>query len=113
MKSPGFRARRTLIFAAVGLSVAVVGCASVTPRQTVEPEPVACANASLTELRAEHPDSLTDRARQQLQSLQHECSLARAAAARERRGWPRDHHMWWMGSGLLMTLMMLLMWSPW
>jgi hypothetical protein len=111
-RDPRFRTRRALTFAAMALSLGVAGCASAAPRQTVEPEPVACTDASLMELRAEHPDSLSDRGWQQLQAFERECSLARAAAARETWGRPGDHHLWWMGSGLAMMLMMLAMWSP-
>lgn len=111
-RDPESRAGRASVLVAVALSLAVAGCASV-PRQTAEPEPVACTDASLVALRAVHPDSLSERGWQQLQNLERECSLAREAAAREGQGWSDGHHAWWMASGLGMGLMMLLMWSPW
>ena len=111
-RHPGFRARRALTVAAVALSLAVAGCASATPRQSIEPEPVSCTSSSLMELRAEHPDSLSERGWQQLQALERECRLARTAAAREDGSWTTDHHTLWMGSGLAMALMMLVMWIP-
>lgn len=106
----GPRARRASTVAALALSLA--GCASATPRQSIEPEPITCASSSLSELRAEHPDSLSERRWQQLQALERECSLARAAAARESGSRTADHHMVWIGSGLAMALMMLVMWIP-
>lgn len=108
---PGLRGRRASILATVALSLAAAGCAAAAPRQSIEPEPVVCTDASLVELRAAHPDSLSERGWQQLQTLERECSAARAAAARETRGRTGDHPMWWMASGLAMAVMMVAMWS--
>ena len=114
MKSgPGFRARRAAILAAVALSLTAAACASATPRQSVEPEPASCTYPSVVELRAELSDSLSERESQRIQSLERNCALARAGAARETGGRTRDHHGWWIGSGLAMALMMFAMWSPW
>ena len=109
----GFRARRATILASVALSVAAAGCASATPRQTAEPEPVSCTDPSLVELRAEPPDSLSEREWQRLQSLERNCGLARAEGAGGTRDRTGDHHGWWMGSGLAMALMVVAMWSSW
>lgn len=110
-RGPGSRARRATILAAVALSLVAAACASATPRQTVEPEPGSCADPSLVELRAEPADSLSEREWQRLQSLERNCGLARAEAARETRGRTGDHHGWWIGSGLAMALMMVAMWT--
>lgn len=106
---PGSRARRTLVVAAAALSLTATGCASAPLPRTAEPEPVACTDPSLVELRAVSPGSLSASGWQQLRTLERECSLARAAAARETRHRTGDHHMWWMGSGLAMALMMVAM----
>jgi hypothetical protein len=44
--------------------------------------------------------------------LDHECRVARENMRRETDDSPGTHHygMWWMGAGLVMTLMMAGMW---
>ncbi len=73
-----------------------------------------CVEPSLVALRAEHPDSLSEREWQRLQTLERDCDLARTEVYRD--GWHHAggvHHGWWVGSGVVMALMMITMWSPW
>ncbi len=108
----GFRARRATLVVTAALALAVAGCVSTAPVDPSTPEPVVCTDPSLVELRAQHPDSLSEREWQRYQVLEHDCSVARAEVSRETRHGPRDNHRWWMWSGLAMTVMMIAMWVP-
>lgn len=113
-RASGSRAGRVAILVTVALALTLAGCASTAPRQSYEPEPAACAEPSLAALRAEQPDSLSEREWQRLQALERDCDLARTEVQRD--GWhyaDGAHHGWWAGSGVVMALMMIAMWSPW
>lgn len=112
-RGSGSRAGRVTILVTVALALTLAGCASTVPRP-IEPEPAVCVAPSLTALRAEHPDSLSEREWQRLQTLERHCDLARAEVQVD--GWHHaggTHHGWWVGSGVVMALMMIAMWSPW
>lgn len=109
----GLGVGRATVVALAALTLTAMGCATYPSRDPAPPEPVVCADPVLVELRAEHPDSLSEREWQRYQVLERRCDVARAETAQEPRYWTHDHHVWWMGSGLVMTAMMLAMWSPW
>ena len=110
-RGAGFRGARAALVAALALTLAVAGCGYAGLGQPYEPEPVACAVPSLADLRAEHPDSLSEHEWQRIQTLEGECTGARAASSRDTHRARRDHHAWWMGSGIIMTVMMIGMWG--
>jgi hypothetical protein len=113
-RGSGYRAGRVTILAAIALALTLAGCASTAPRQPVEPEPAVCVEPSLAALRAEHPDSLSEREWRRLQTLERYCDLARTEVRRD--NWNHTgvtHPGWWVGSGVVMALMMITMWSPW
>lgn len=108
--------RRATVRAAGVLVLAfLAGCASSGTRGRYAPEPAVCADSVYVQLRAQHPDSLSEREWQRFQGLERECTAARAEASPTvdgRAGVHRDR-AWWMASGLVMVVMMVAMWSPW
>lgn len=95
------------------LSLALLGaCAAPGTRPGYTPEPVPCVDPVYVELKAEPPDSLSEREWQRLRELDHACAVARASETRSADDWmggPHHGH-WWMGAGLVMTAMMAAMW---
>ena len=64
-------------------SLTLVGCAA---RRPVLHEPVPCTDSLYLQLKRVHPDSLSERAWQRLQSLQADCVSARAQPEHGRTG---------------------------
>lgn len=105
---------RTATLRAVALSLALLaGCASSGARRTYAAQPVVCADSVYVQLRAQHPDSLSAREWQRFQTLDRQCTAARAEASRTVDARPGTHHQgaWWMASGLVMVAMMVAMWG--
>jgi hypothetical protein len=98
------------------LSVAfLIGCATAGTGTASVPAPAPCADALYADLRAQPPDSLSEREWQRLQALDRECAAARAEAPRTIAAQTdaQHHRVWWMASGLVMVGVMVLMMGPW
>lgn len=73
--------RPTHALLAILLSTAFLsGCATPAVRQRHVHEPTPCTDTLYLQLRRQHPDSLTERAWQRLQSLDQACAAARRAS---------------------------------
>lgn len=110
LSSPG---ARSTVRGAWILSLALLGaCAAPGKRAGYAPEPVPCVDPVYIELKAESPDSLSEREWQRLRELDHACAAARADGSRSADDWMGGSHHghWWMGAGLVMTAMMVAMW---
>lgn len=100
------RAQRAPILL-VALLVVLGSCAAPPPPNRPAPEPPSCRDPVYLELRAQHPDSLSDRAWDRLQELDAECrsQLAEQPADNATLGPGADHHL---GGWLWMPAMMVL-----
>lgn len=72
------KGRRAIVMIASGLLLA--GCARPSGSATPRPEPVACSDSLYVRLSAQHPDSLSEREWQRLQSLDSACAQSRHQA---------------------------------
>jgi hypothetical protein len=104
-----------------GLAVAwlalFAACATPATRQAHVEPPSPCTDSLYVRLQQQHPDSLSERAAQRLQSLDRECAAARAesqrsgshGAANGMMGMGHGTGGWVaMGIGVVMTVTMLL-----
>lgn len=111
----GSQVRKATLRAAAVLALALLaGCASSGTRGTYASEPVVCADSVYVRLRAQPPDSLSEREWERFRMLDRECTAARVEAARavDVQAGTHRHGGWWMASGLIMAVMMVAMWSP-
>lgn len=95
------------------LSVALfAGCITPATHQPRVAVPVACADSSYLQLRQQHPDSLSARAWQRLQTLDRECAAARVQAPRDANGMMGMWHGALMGgiATVVMVAMVISMW---
>ena len=79
----------------VATALVLSGCAPAASRAVHAAQPAACTDSIYVHLSRQHPDSLSERSWQRLQSLDSACARARAAA-------PTDPHgtgMMGMGTG--------------
>ena len=94
----------------VSLLGAIAACAPPMGQVSVRPEP--CGDSLYVQLKRTHPDSLSERAWQRLQSLDRDCAAARAAeqmgtSVMMGMGHGRDWR--WMGMGLVAVVLMAIM----
>ena len=86
----------------VATALVLSGCAPAASRAVHAAQPSACSDSIYVHLSRQHPDSLSERSWQRLQSLDSACARARAAA-------PADPHgtemMGMGGSGKVWTLL--------
>ncbi len=75
---------RAFLFVATASLLA--GCATPASRTAHAPEPAACTDSVYVRLARQHPDSLSERAWQRLQSLDSACASARTHTANDARG---------------------------
>ena len=87
-------------------------CASAPVPGSTVPEPEACRELVYLELKAEHPDSLSDRAWERLRQLDAECRADRSREPSRPDRVDADHHLgaWlWMPAMMVVGGMMWLM----
>jgi len=92
----------------VALVGAITACAPSTRHASV-PQPAPCADSLYVQLKGQHPDSLSERAWQRLQSLERDCAATRTQVHAETSsmmgmGHGRDGR--WMGMGLVAVVLM-------
>jgi hypothetical protein len=110
MNETGLRGRRGGAVLALALFAA---CVSPGTYQATVATPVPCADSSYVQLRQQHPDSLSPREWQRLQTLDRECAVARAQAPRQASGMMGVSHGGLMGAGVaavVMAAMIIAMW---
>ena len=61
----------------------LAGCATPAVRQAHVATPAPCTDSLYLRLKQQHPDSLSERASQRLQSLDRDCATARAESRRD------------------------------
>lgn len=74
------------VFPILAAVLLLSGCTTSSLPRAHGPEPAACADSLYVRLARQHPDSLSERAWQRLQSLDSTCARARAQAAGDTRG---------------------------
>ena len=79
------RSIRTLPMLAA-VAILLVSCATTPTPQSHAMAPVACSDSMYVQLSRQHPDSLSERSWQRLQSLERSCAAARAQTPSESGG---------------------------
>lgn len=107
------RLHRTLPMLAAA-ALLLISCATTAPPRSHAMEPAACSDSLYVELSSQHPDSLSDRSWQRLQSLERACAAARAQKPSETGGMGMmgmDHGRGglWTGFGMLVVVGMVIM----
>ena len=92
----------------------VASCATPATRAVRVAEPAPCADSTYVQLKRQHPDSLSDRSWQRLQSLDRAGAAARAesslAATNGTTGAGNSGgHLMWVGAVVMMVAMMVAM----
>lgn len=109
----GSKAQRHLCPAAVLLTAALVtACATPATRSGHVQEPAPCIDSVYAQLKRQHPDSLSERAWQRLQSLDRDCATARLQSHGETSGMMGMGHGRggaWMGLGVVTVIVMAAM----
>ena len=104
------RSSRTLpVLAAFVLLL--VSCATTATSRSPVPEPAACSDSVYAQLSHQHPDSLSERSWQRLQSLERACVAARAQTPSETgrmgmMGMAHGDGALWTGVGMLVVVAM-------
>ena len=102
----GRRVHRTAVVL-VALVGTIAACAPPRHQVSVQSEP--CGDSLYLQLKRTHPDSLSERAWQRLQSLERDCAAARTQAHAETSGMMGMGHGRggrWMGMGLVAVVLM-------
>lgn len=91
------------------IALLLVSCATAAPSRSHVPEPAACSDSLYVQLSRQHPDSLSERSWQRLQSLERACATARAQTSSETGGMGMmgmDHggRGLWTGAGMLVIV---------
>ena len=95
----------------IALIGAITACAPSTRHASV-PQPTPCADSLYVRLKGQHPDSLSERAWQRLQSLERDCAAARSqthAETSSMMGMGHGRVGRWMGMGLVAVVLMAIM----
>ena len=92
----------------------VASCATPATRAVRVAEPVPCADSTSVQLKRQHPDSLSDRSWQRLQSLDRACAAARAESSLGARSGTTGAgnsggHLMWVGAVVMMVAMVVAM----
>jgi hypothetical protein len=106
------RRTQTLLPLALPLVLVLGACASAPAPRRATPEPEACREPIYLELKAEHPDSLSERSWERLQQLEAECRAELRQEPDRANLVGGDHHRgaWlWMPAMMLFGGMMWLM----
>lgn len=111
--SPEATQRSHLSRAGILLGAAfVAACATPATRSGHVQAPAPCVDSVYVQLKREHPDSLSERAWQRLQSLDRDCAGARAQSHEETSGMMGMSHGRsgaWMGLGIVTVIVMAVM----
>jgi hypothetical protein len=102
----GYRMRR----AALVLLALVMACATPMQQASMR-QPAPCEDSLYVQLKRTHPDSLSERAWQRLQSFDRDCAAARAQAQTEASGMAmgmgHGRGGRWMGMGIVGVVLMV------
>jgi hypothetical protein len=103
--------RKFLRGAAVLTVALLAACAAPATHSAAAAAPTPCGDSSYVRLRQQHPDSLSERSWQRLQTLDRECVAAHTRAPRASQGTmgPRHGGGHMMGMGIVATVMMVAM----
>ena len=108
VRNRGRRVPRTAVL--VSFLGAITACAPPMRQVSIHPEP--CGDSLYVQLKRTHPDSLSERAWQRLQSLDRDCAATRTAEQMETSGMMGMGHARdgrWMGMGLVALALMAIM----
>ena len=103
------RSIRTLPMLAA-VAMLLVSCATIPTPQSHAMAPVACSDSVYVQLSRQHPDSLSERSWQRLQSLERACAAARAQTPTEESsgmgmmGMDHGGRGLWTGVGMLFVV---------
>ena len=113
-KSIKGRMLRSLRRAAM-VSLVFTACATPATRRAHVTEPSPCADSTYVQLKRTHPDSLSDRAWQRLQSLERACVTSHAQSPGETGRTMGTGHVGahWFGIGIGTVLMVAMMFAMW
>lgn len=92
----------------------LAGCATPARRPVPVAEPAPCSDSTYVQLKRQHPDSVSERGWQRLQSLDRDCAATRAESSYRGTSATMDagHHggrRIWLGAVVTMVAMMFAM----
>jgi hypothetical protein len=102
--------RQRLLHAAAGFTIVLLAaCTALTTSATRPAAPAPCMDSTYLQLRQQHPDSLSERSWQRLQSLERECANARSMSQTSMSAANHGHGGLWkgIGAGVVMIAMAL------
>ena len=106
---------RSLRGVAVVSLAPLAACATPATRRADVVEPSPCVDSTYVQLKRTHPDSLSDRAWQRLQSLEHACVASRGQSPEKTSRMMGTGHLGahWIAIGIgtaMMVAMLIAMW---